>query len=187
MAKHKNKRKKAQSAQKSPAGSDKKGAVVDNSITSEHAKAAAKAAKPQRKGSSARSKRRLLQLLIAVPVVGVAGAAIHRHDVKQRELHDLSVLGAGKPTVVQIHDPACALCRRLMANTRAALNERVDVNYRVADVTDREGAAFAKQYNAGNVTLLLFNAKGNRIGTLQGVSSVQELSRQFAALALSSE
>ena len=47
----------------------------------------------------------MLGLLLGVPLVGVAGVGVHRHDVKKRALHDLSVLGDGSPAIVQIHDP----------------------------------------------------------------------------------
>ena len=67
------------------------------------------------------SRRKMLGLLLGVPLVGVAGVGVHRHDVKKRALHDLSVLGNGSPAIVQIHDPGCRLCRRLMANTKNCL------------------------------------------------------------------
>ena len=51
------------------------------------------------------SRRKMLGLLLGVPLVGVAGVGVHRHDVKKRALHDLSVLGDGSPAIVQIHDP----------------------------------------------------------------------------------
>ena len=81
------------------------------------------------------SRRKMLGLLLGVPLVGVAGVGVHRHDVKKRALHDLSALGNGSPAIVQIHDPSCRLCRRLMANTKKALGERDDITYRIADIT----------------------------------------------------
>ncbi|MEE9335197.1 MAG: hypothetical protein V3U65_14000 [Granulosicoccaceae bacterium] len=68
-----------------------------------------------------------LRLLIAAPIFGVAGAAIHRHDVQAKNLHDLTKMGGGTPMIVQIHDPCCQLCRRLMSNIRAALDDRDNI------------------------------------------------------------
>ena len=92
------------------------------------------------------SRRKMLGLLLGVPLVGVAGVGVHRHDVKKRALHDLSVLGNGSPAIVQIHDPSCRLCRRLMANTKKALGDRDDITYRIADVTKTKGREFQERY-----------------------------------------
>ena len=128
------------------------------------------------------SRRHALKLLIGVPAVGVAGAAIHRHDVQNRGLHDLSSIGQGQAVVVQIHDPACQLCRRLMNNTRKALKNRDDVLFRVADIKTNEGASFQKQHSVPTVSLLLFNESGRRVGAIQGVTPIDELKEQFAHL-----
>jgi len=84
--------------------------------------------------------------------------------------------------VVQIHDPSCQLCRRLMKNTRSALKERDNINFRVADVTTGEGKRFQQKHNVPNVTLLLFNGKGTLVDTVRGVTPVEELSSRFATL-----
>lgn len=128
------------------------------------------------------SRRNAIKLLIALPVAGAAGAAIHRYDVQNRGLHDLSLIGQGTPVVVQIHDPACQLCRRLMNNTRKALKGHDDVVFRVADVSSGDGAQFQNKYTADTVSLLLFNSKGKRVDTITGVASVDELSSRFAKL-----
>ncbi len=128
------------------------------------------------------SRRNAIKLLIATPVAGVTAAAIHRFDVQNKDLHDLSKIGEGTPTIVQIHDPSCPLCRRLMGNTRTALDGRDNVVYRVADVTTTEGKQFQQQYNVPNVTLLLFNGKGKLVDTVRGVTPVEELATRFAKL-----
>ena len=121
-------------------------------------------------------------LLIAVPVAGAAGAAIHRYDEQNRGLHDLSLIGDGNPTVVQVHDPSCQLCRRLMKNTRKALQNRDDIVFRVADVTTRNGGQFQRKHNAQIVTLITFNSAGEKIDTIQGVTSVNELKERLTRL-----
>lgn len=152
-----------------------------NTDLKKKAKPSAKSTKKQG-DSTLLSRRNLIRLLVAVPVVGVAGAAIHRHDVQTRNMHDLSQLGKGTPTIVQIHDPSCPLCRRLMKNTRTALEDRDNVSFRVADVTTGEGKQFQQKYNVPNVTLLLFNGKGKLVDTVQGVTPVEELVTRFAKL-----
>ena len=125
------------------------------------------------------SRRKMLVLLLGVPLVGVAGVGVHRHDVKKRALHDLSALGNGSPAIVQIHDPSCRLCRRLMANTKKALGERDDITYRIADITKTKGREFQERYGVPHVTLLLFNAKGRHVHTVQGVTPAEELVEHF--------
>ncbi len=125
------------------------------------------------------SRRKMLGLLLGVPLVGVAGVGVHRHDVKKRALHDLSALGNGSPAIVQIHDPSCRLCRRLMANTKKALGERDDITYRIADITKTKGREFQERYGVPHVTLLLFNAKGRHVHTVQGVTPAEELVEHF--------
>ncbi len=125
------------------------------------------------------SRRKMLGLLLGVPLVGVAGVGVHRYDVKVRALHDLSVLGNGSPAIVQIHDPSCKLCRRLMANTKKALGDREDITYRIADITKTNGREFQERYGVPHVTLLLFNAKGRHVHTVQGVTPAEELAEHF--------
>jgi len=128
------------------------------------------------------NRRNAIKLLIAVPVVGAAGAAIHRYDVQNRELHDLSPIGQGKPVVVQIHNPSCPLCRRLMGNARKALDGNDDILFRVADVTSSEGEAFRQEHQGETVSLVLFDAKGRNRGTIRGVQTTEVLLEQFLQL-----
>lgn len=126
------------------------------------------------------NRRNAIKALIALPLAGVAGAAIHRYDVQNKGLHDLTLIGQGSPVVVQIHDPSCPLCRRLMNNSRTALKGQDDVIFRVADVTTGDGKQFQQKHNANTVSLLLFNADGKRVDTVQGVTPVDELKSRFS-------
>jgi len=184
MSKRKNKSKKPAKANKQNASAEtekpEKAKNAKQQSTSAKPTGSAKAAQ---QGSSAKpliSRRNALRLLIGVPIVGAAGAAIHQHDVKTRGQHDLSLIGQGSPVVVQIHDPSCKLCRRLMRNTREALKNYSGLHYRVADVTTTEGKAFQEKHNVQHVTLLVFNGKGRLIDTIQGVTPVDELDERFA-------
>lgn len=128
------------------------------------------------------SRRNAIRLLIAIPVAGAAGAAINHYDVQNRGLHDLAFVGQGTPVVVQIHDPKCQLCRRLMKNTRKALKGQENVVFRVADISSSDGSQFQRKYNANTVSLLLFDADGKRVDTIEGVAPVDELKSRFANL-----
>lgn len=128
------------------------------------------------------NRRNMLKLLIGVPVVGAAGAAIHRHDVQTRGLHDLTAIGQGQPVVVQIHDPSCTLCRRLMKNTRQALKDVDNVAFKVADITTSDGESFRRKHNGQTVSLILFDAKGKQQGSVLGVTEVDELTERFRQL-----
>jgi len=128
------------------------------------------------------SRRNAIRALIALPVAGAAGAAIHRYDVQNKDLHDLSLIGQGTAVVVQIHDPACQLCRRLMGNSRKALKGQENVAFRVADITTSDGKSFQQKHRADTVSLLLFNADGERVDTVQGVTPVDELKSRFSRI-----
>jgi len=128
------------------------------------------------------TRRNAIKMLIALPVAGAAGAAIHRYDVQNRGLHDLALVGQGTPVVVQIHDPKCQQCRRLMNNTRKALKAQENILFRVADISSESGAKFQRKYHAETVSLLLFNANGELVDTVQGVTPVADLKTRFSDL-----
>jgi len=138
------------------------------------------AAQPAAPSKSIFNRRNAIKALIVLPVAGVAGAAIHRYDVQNRGLHDLTLIGQGNPVVVQIHDPACQLCRRLMNNSRKALKGQDDIVFRVADITTTDGKQFQMKHNVDTVSLVLFDATGKRVDTVQGVTPVDELKTRFS-------
>ena len=128
-----------------------------------------------------RQRRELLRLaialLITVPLVGGALAAFkHNYDVA----HDLSVIGKGVPTVVQIHDPGCSLCQQLRRNTSAAVDDFGDrLLFRIADIGTREGRRLQQAHQVPHVTLLLFDGDGNLRKVLNGVKGEELLKHTF--------
>jgi len=136
---------------------------------------AAKAAKKK----TGMSRRSMLLLLGAAPVAIAGGYTIHQYDVNNKTLHDLSIIGEGQPVVLQVHDPSCQLCRRLKKSTESALKTMPDIAYRIADLTNEEGREIAQRYSVGKVTLLLFDAKGKHVHTVQGVTPKEELITRF--------
>lgn len=134
-------------------------------------------AKPAKSGLLGR--RAVLKSSLGIGALIAGGAWIHRHDTIKRQQHDLSAIGAGNPVVLQVHDPSCPSCRALMRSTKAALDDKPAIDYRIADLTTDKGREIGQQYSVGKVTLLLFDKKGDHVGTVQGVRSVDELNNTF--------
>lgn len=135
-----------------------------------------------------KSKRNTLSTLrnsaIGILIAGGAGTYLYgayQADLKER---DLTQVGRGKPTIVQIHDPNCPMCTALQKATRSALQnfEEDDLRYLVANIKTAKGREFANQYNAPHVTLLLFDKRGELQNVLQGVRQEAELTTVFTNL-----
>ncbi|MEP4199126.1 MAG: thioredoxin family protein [Aliishimia sp.] len=97
---------------------------------------------------------------------------------------DLTRVGQGTPSIVQIHDPSCPLCTRLQRETRAALEGFGDdeIVYLVANINGDEGRSFAAKYGVPHVTLLLFNGAGELQQELRGVRDSKDLRPIFESL-----
>ena len=97
---------------------------------------------------------------------------------------DLTKVGQGVPTVVQIHNPQCSVCASLMRETRSALStfEDGEIDYLVANIRTRKGRDFAALYDVPNITLLLFDGEGNLLETLEGLRQDDELRAAFSTL-----
>ncbi len=93
---------------------------------------------------------------------------------------DLSKIGQGTPTIVQIHDPTCRLCLALQRETRTALAD-LDKNYLylVANITTTDGAAFAVRMGQPHVTLALLDGEGTPIHFINGVTPAETLKALF--------
>ncbi len=85
---------------------------------------------------------------------------------------DLSKVGNGLPTIVQIHDPRCSLCRALQKETRQALKEcdTDDTQYLVANIATAECTSVQTRIGLPHVTLVLFDGAGTYLHTIQGVT-----------------
>ena len=135
-----------------------------------------------------RSRRDLLQNIgygvLGLSVFGGGGwyltSSVHASIIER----DLSRLGNGIPTVVQIHDPQCPQCRDLQREVCKALSEMDDaeIQYLVADIRQPEGRAFAAQNRVGHVTVLLFDGNGTRRGVMVGQNSSDVLVNEFRNL-----
>ncbi|MEM0978290.1 MAG: hypothetical protein AAGJ34_12205 [Pseudomonadota bacterium] len=121
--------------------------------------------------------------VFGVGLLGGGGVFAYNSVRKTMAEFDLSQLGQGTPTIVQIHDPSCSLCQNLQRQTRKALRafDSDEITYLVANITTQEGRLFAHQYGAQHVTLLLFNAKGELVSRIEGVQPKALLEDEFRA------
>jgi len=119
----------------------------------------------------------------AIGLVAIAGGGffVVQHVQGAIHEHDLSRVHNGTPTVVQVHDPQCPLCRALQRETRQALGRFDDgeIDYVIANIRSAEGRDFAARHDVPHVTLLLFDAAGKHTGTLRGQQQSETLFNAF--------
>lgn len=140
---------------------------------------------PQATGQSRRNVLRLARNLgIGAVLLGGTGYVFANNFATMRHEHDLTRVSNGRPTIVQIHDPQCSLCRSLQGDTREALAmfEDGQLDYVIANIRTDKGQAFANRYGVPHVTLLLFDGQGELKEVLQGQRGPYELRNHFRAL-----
>jgi hypothetical protein len=80
--------------------------------------------------SKTHSRRSLLRTVrnggLAVLALSAGGWLLVDYVRSHAELNDLTVIGNGIPTVVQIHDPQCPTCRRLLSEMLSAARHFAD-------------------------------------------------------------
>ncbi|WP_108879558.1 hypothetical protein [Anderseniella sp. Alg231-50] len=121
---------------------------------------------------------------IGLVIAGGLGAyVVHLYQATSHE-HDLSRVGNGTASVVQIHDPQCQLCLALQKETRQALDaldgDRPD--YVIADIRTDKGLRFANKHGVKHVTLLLFDKTGNLRQVINGQRGSNQLRQAFQRL-----
>lgn len=115
-------------------------------------------------------------------VVAGAGAWYLVQDVTATIAeHDLSRIGNGVPSVVQIHDQSCSSCLALQREARDAMREFDDgeLQYLVADLKSPAGKNLAATHGVSHVTLLLFDGEGQRRKILAGPNTSEILGHYF--------
>jgi len=119
--------------------------------------------------------------VIAAAVVGVAGWYLVDEVRATIQGGDLTRIGNGIPTIVQIHDPQCPKCVALQQETRDALSNFEDgkLQYLVANIRTVEGKMLATSHGVGHVTLLLFDRQGRKLNTLVGSNTSRYLTEMF--------
>lgn len=118
-----------------------------------------------------RDRRLVLRAAIALAVVlPLAAIGLWQYERSAAGERDLSVIGNGQPTVVQVLDHGCAECRELRRNVDAAAQSFGDrVQFRLADRGTADGAILASRHNADHTTLLFFGPDGRLRRTEIGV------------------
>jgi hypothetical protein len=138
---------------------------------------------------AAKTDRRSLLRNGAIVALGLGGGGFFAVNMVMATIseQDLTRVGQGIPTIVQVHDPQCPSCQELQRETRAALKSFDDsaLTYLVANIKSTDGLVFANTYGAAHITLLLFDASGQLRGTLAGVRPRDELQQAFARLVAS--
>jgi len=124
--------------------------------------------------------------VLGVALLGGSGLWAASAVRSTRREHDLSRIGNGLPTVVQIHDPQCSQCTALQRQARKALKcfETSDVQYLVASIRTEDGAAFAARHAVPHVTLMMFDGHGTHRDTWTGVRTSEELKDAFTGTGL---
>jgi len=118
----------------------------------------------------------LKNLLVTLCVFAILAVPVYAFMQKSKIEHDLSVVGNGTPTVVQVHDQGCRLCQRLKSNLGDVKGDFKDkIQFKTADINKKSGRDFARKYNVPHVTLLFFNKEGTRVNSTQGVISSAEI------------
>ncbi len=94
---------------------------------------------------------------------------------------DLSKIGNGIPTVVQIHDPSCPRCAELQRQARKAMSgfDDDELQYLVANIKSDKGRSLASKHGVGHITLLLLDGAGKRRDTLVGNNQSDYLKTVF--------
>lgn len=127
-------------------------------------------------GLPAKQKRRLfIKSAVSLGVMGIAAGAISGYDAQKKQMHDLSVIGAGKPVVVQIHDTSCPICRRLKSRAVKVLGGHSQIEYRIADIVTTTGRDLQERFGVQKTTLLLFDATGEHVDTVYGLQTTDQL------------
>ncbi|MEM8797910.1 MAG: thioredoxin family protein [Pseudomonadota bacterium] len=121
---------------------------------------------------------------IALVALGGGGLFAYRSVTASIAEHDLTRIGKGKPSIVQIHDPTCPICNTLQKEVRQALGtiDEDTVTYLVANIRTEDGQRFAARHGVPHVTLLLFDSDGTLQTTLSGPRDSEELSIAFSLL-----
>lgn len=119
--------------------------------------------------------------VVVVAAVGGAGWYLVEDVRATIREEDLSRIGNGIPAVVQIHDPQCPICTELQSEVREAMAEFSDgeLQYLVANIRNSEGQGLANAHGVGHVTLLLFDAEGQRRDVLVGTNTSERLVHLF--------
>lgn len=119
---------------------------------------------------------RSAKLLVSLLIIAVLGGFIWSQLPRGAYPTDLSRVGSGQPALVLAYDMNYAggmAVMELMNDIRADYAGKVE--FLVAHLGMEDGQAFARLHDAGDGSVLLFNAEGKSVGTLHHPKSVDAL------------
>jgi hypothetical protein len=118
---------------------------------------------------------------LVLGVVGIGGWFVAQDVSATMAEHDLTRLGNGIPSIVQVHDPSCPTCTALQKEARAAMKgfDDGELQFLVANLLNAEGSRLAADNGVGKVTLLFFDGKGKRREIMRGPNSRAILEQRF--------
>lgn len=129
-----------------------------------------------------KQKKIIISAVIAAGLITAASTIALASSRNSSRLYDLSRVGQGIPSIVQVHDTTCPVCTELRNNISRIENEFDDSQLLilVADINKEEGLHFAARFTQHRrVTLLYFDPAGNLIDVQSGLQQPEELRRQF--------
>ena len=136
------------------------------------------------------SRREMLSLAkfgaVGTAILGAGGFYFATRISTAMAEEDMTRLGNGVPTVVQVHDPSCSQCIALQRQVRQAMDtfDAERLQYVVANIHTPEGRAFADQHGVGHVTLVLLDGRGRVRDVITGVRTSDALLERFRRVAL---
>ncbi|MBX2870250.1 MAG: thioredoxin family protein [Acidiferrobacterales bacterium] len=139
------------------------------------------AEKSHSKRRNRRELKKAIWLVVGALVLALgSAAAISAYKKNWAEAHDLSVIGQGIPAIIQVHDPKCPKCKKLMENTKVALRDYDDkFVFKIADITTGAGRSLQRDHDARIISLLIFNGRGELKRRISGVKDPDVLDIEF--------
>ena len=130
-----------------------------------------------------RKRRWMIRIAVALAVVLPLGAVgFWQYEQRAAERRDLSVIGNGVPTLVQVYDRGCSECRSLRSKAQRATRTFGDqVQFRLADRSTGDGALLASSEGVGHLTLLYYSSDGRLLHTQGDPESADRIREQLRA------
>ena len=120
-------------------------------------------------------RRSIVKLAMVIALSIPAYVTLSAYSKNQEMERDLSVIGKGIPTLIQVHDESCPSCRQLRSSVNAVIDEFPEVQYKIADLNSTEGFKFATRHQVQKITLMYFDAKGKKLDVVSNLQSKDEV------------
>lgn len=120
-------------------------------------------------------RRSLAKLGLAAMLVVPGYVALSAYNKNLEMQRDLSVIGQGLPTLVQVHDETCPKCRKLLSSVNAVITEFPDMGFKIADLKSTAGKKFSVKHQVSKVTLMYFDSAGKKIDVVSGLQSKDDV------------